>query len=252
MRPVLTGPSELGPVPAACGGHPLTNAPSQLLCPDSETKDHLPGKLSAPEPSPQLCFRAAGRDNTIHESHYEPPMHLGAMLNSAPSQASATCPWASAKTPSPEPPSTEPSGTPGHPQDRTPPATPKSSALTAPGGSQHPPRVLLPWGRPSLQDCGRQKLSPAHLPTPGLPVLLLQPEDHWAQVPPQSCGRQLQVQAARRARQPHSAGRTPNFRLTPGVGLGSRSAGGDPNTGSTSGVPNKPAGPQCEKQRCLL
>ena len=91
-----------------------------------------------------------------------------------------------------------------------------------------------------------------HLPTPGLPVLLLQPEDHWAQVPPQSCGRQLQVQAARRARQPHSVGRTPNFRLTPGVGLGSRSAGGDPNTGSTSGVPNKPAGPQCEKQRCLL
>ena len=169
MHPVLTGPRKLGPVPAARGGHPLTNAPSQLLCPHSVTKDHLPGKLSAPKPSPKLCFRSAGRDNTIHESHYEPLMHLGAMLNSAPSQASTTRPRASAKTPSPEPHSTEPSGASGHPQDRTPPPTPESSALIAPGGSQHPPRLPLPWGRPSLQGCGRQKLSPTPSPHPRAP-----------------------------------------------------------------------------------
>lgn len=84
MCPVLTGPRELGPVPAARSGLPLTNTPSQLLCPHSATKDHLPGKLSAPEPSPQLCFRAAGRDNATHESRYEPPLQLGAMLSRAP------------------------------------------------------------------------------------------------------------------------------------------------------------------------
>ena len=178
MCPVLTGPSKLGPVPAARGGHLLTNAPSQLLCPHSETR--------APEPSSQVCCRAPGGDNTIDESHYEPPMNLGAMLNSPPHRL-LPGPLQHAPGPLQRPPAQIPfPRSQWCPRTGHPPAIPESSALTALGGGQHPPQVPLPWGRPSLQPCGRWKLSPTHLPPPGLPVLLLQPEDHWVQVPPRS------------------------------------------------------------------
>lgn len=153
--PISTGPSKLGPVPAARGGHLLTNVPPQLLRPHSETR--------APEPSSQVCCRAPGGDTTIDESHYEPLMYLGAMLNSPPHRLLPGplqhAPGLLQRPPAQIPfPRSQwcPRTPPGHDTPRTghPPAMPKSSALTALGGSQHPPRVPLPWDRPSLQPCG--------------------------------------------------------------------------------------------------
>lgn len=164
MCPVLTGPSKLGPVPAG-GGHLLTNTPSQLLCPHSETR--------APEPSSQVCCWAPGGDNTIDESHYEPPMYLGAVLNSPPHRLLPGplqhAPGPLQRPPSPDPLPQIPVVPQNTPRTGHPPAIPESSALTALGGGQHPPQVPLAWGRPFLQPCGRWKLSPTPPPTPRAP-----------------------------------------------------------------------------------
>lgn len=68
MCPILTGPRELGPVPAARSGHPATNTLRSFCAPTVQPR--TTSQVSSRHLNPHLssCFRAAGRDNATHES----------------------------------------------------------------------------------------------------------------------------------------------------------------------------------------
>ena len=191
MCPVLTGPSKLGPVPAARGGHLLTNAPSQLLCPHSETR--------APEPSSQVCCRAPGGDNTIDESHYEPPMNLGAMLNSPP-HGLLPGPLQHAPGPLQRPPAQIPfPRSQWCPRTGHPPAIPESSALTAWEAASIRPKCPCPGADPPSNPADDGSCPPPPSHPQGSPCSSYNLRTTGCRFPQGAHGRQLQVQAARQA-----------------------------------------------------
>lgn len=113
------------------------------------------------------------------------------------------------------------------PQDMTPPGQDTPQPCPNPQPSQHweaasiRPECPSPEADPPSNPVDNGSCLPPHLPPPGLPVVLLQPEDHWVQVPPRSprataSGAKLPA----KPRQPHSWEKK-NSCLTLSVGLGS-------------------------------